>query len=84
MIFSFLDRRRFKREHRFAHSHMSDYIDEELAPPERRRLEDHVGMCPQCRRVLATLRRSLRDLRSLSPEPRANVADGVIERLRRS
>lgn len=84
MIRRLLEKRRFARDHRFAHARLSGYIDQELPPPEHRRVEEHVGICPQCRRVLATLRRTLRDLRSLPAEPRPGVADGVIERLRRS
>jgi hypothetical protein len=42
-----------------------------------------VGVCPHCRRVLRTLRRTLESLMELPVEPRPSVADGVIERLRR-
>jgi predicted anti-sigma-YlaC factor YlaD len=46
------------------------------------RVEEHVGICPHCRRVLATLRRTLEGLMSLRAEPHPGIADGVIERLR--
>jgi anti-sigma factor RsiW len=82
MIRRLLERRRFMREHRWTHTHLSDYLDEELSPGERERVEEHVGMCPHCRRVLRTLRRTLEGLMELPPEPRPSVADGVIERLR--
>jgi anti-sigma factor RsiW len=73
---------RFMRDHRWTHAHLSDYLDEELSAPERRRVEEHVGMCPKCRRVLATLRKTLEALRSLGTEPaRAGLADTVIARL---
>jgi anti-sigma factor RsiW len=84
MIRRFLERRRFLRDHRFAHARLSDYIEQELPPSEHRRVEEHVGICPQCRRVLATLKRTLRDLRSLPAESRPGVADAVIDRLRKS
>lgn len=83
MIRRLLERRRFMREHEWTHAHLSDYVDEDLSRAERERLEEHVGMCPQCRRVLATLRRTLEGLMKLPVEPRPSVADGVIERLRR-
>jgi len=70
------------REHRWTHAHLSDYLDGELSPADRGRVEDHVGMCPHCRRVLRTLKRTLESLMDLSPDPRPDVADGVIDRLR--
>jgi anti-sigma factor RsiW len=73
---------RFMREHRWTHAHLSEYLDEELAPPDRARVERHVGMCPRCRRVLATLKRTVEGLRALGAEPQPGVADGVIRRLR--
>ena len=83
MIRRLIQRRRFMREHEWTHAHLSDYLDEDLSQAERDRVEEHVGMCPQCRRVLRTLRRTLESLTDLPLEPRPSVADGVIERLRR-
>jgi anti-sigma factor RsiW len=77
-----LARRRYMREHRWTHAHLSAYLDEELAPGEVSRVEAHIGICPHCRRVLATLRRTLEGLMSLRAEPEPRIADGVIERLR--
>lgn len=82
MIRRFLERRRFMRDHRWTQAHLSDYLDDELEPAERERLHAHVGVCPQCQRVLATLRRMLDGLRALAAEHETSVAEGVIERLR--
>jgi predicted anti-sigma-YlaC factor YlaD len=82
VIRRFLAKRRYMREHRWTHAHLSAYIEEELAPADVARVEDHVGICPHCRRVLVTLRRTLEALVSLRAEPRPGIADGVIERLR--
>ena len=82
MIRRFLAHRRYMREHRWTHAHLSEYLDDELEPREATRVEEHVGICPHCRRVLATLRRTLEGLRSLPAEPEPGLADGVIERLR--
>ena len=82
MIRRLLERARYMREHRWTHAHLSDYLDEDLSPRERMRVEEHVGLCPHCWRVLRTLRRTLRSLMELPTEPRPSVADGVIERLR--
>jgi anti-sigma factor RsiW len=82
MIRRLLERRRFMREHRWTHSHLSEYVDEGLDRAARQRVEEHIGLCPQCRRVLATLRRTLRELRELGRPPRPDLADGIIERLR--
>jgi anti-sigma factor RsiW len=82
MIRRLLARRRFMREHRWTHAHLSDYVDRELGDAELVRTEEHVGVCPQCRRVLATLRRTLDALRELGTERRPDLATGIIERLR--
>lgn len=74
----------FMREHRWTHERLSAYLDGELGERERHRVERHTGMCPECRRVLAGLRRTLRELMGMQDEPLPSVADGVIERLRRS
>ena len=81
MIRRLLEHRRFMRDHRWTHAHLSQYVDRELDAAGRRRVEEHVGLCPQCRRVLATLRRTLRELRELGAPPRPDLADGIIERL---
>ena len=73
---------RFMRDHRFTQRHLSDYLDEDLSPTGRRRIEEHTSMCPHCRRMLETLRQTLKGLASLRGEPGGGVADSVIERLR--
>jgi len=83
VVIGFFRRMRFMREHRWTHQHLSDLVDGELSPAEGRRAEEHVRLCPQCHRVLATLRRTLSELRRLGDAPAPPVADGVIERLRR-
>lgn len=82
MIRRLLAHRRYMREHRWTHAHLSEYLDEELGSQDQARVEEHVGICPKCRRVLATLRRTLEGLRSLPEKPEPGLADGVIERLR--
>jgi anti-sigma factor RsiW len=82
MIRRMLQRRRFMREHDWTHAHLSDYVDQDLSDGERERIEDHLSMCPHCRRVLRTLRRTLEGLMDLPGEPRPGLADGVIDRLR--
>jgi anti-sigma factor RsiW len=84
MIRRLLERRRYMREHNWTHAHLSDYLDEDLSPHERERVEEHVGVCPHCRRVLRTLRRTLESLMSLRAEARPGLADGIVERLRES
>jgi anti-sigma factor RsiW len=82
MIRRLLAHRRYMREHRWTHARLSEYLDEELVAEQAARVEEHVSICPHCRRVLATLRRTLDGLRSLGSAPHAGVADAVIERLR--
>ena len=75
---------RFMRDHRWTHAHLSDYVDDDLSELERARVEEHVGMCPRCRRLLATLIKTLEGLRALGTEPAASggIADSVIARLK--
>ena len=82
MIRRFLAHRRYMREHRWTHEHLSEYLDEELGTDEVARVEEHASICPHCKRVLATLRRTLETMRSMHHGPSTGVADGVIERLR--
>jgi anti-sigma factor RsiW len=82
MIRRFLERRRYMREHRWTHAHLSQYLDRDLSPAERERVEAHVSICPHCTRVLATLRRMLEGMHMLRAQPQPGLADGVIERLR--
>lgn len=84
MIRRLLERHRFMREHRWTGPRLSAYLDGELSPDDRRRLEAHAGICPECGQMLATLRKTLAGLRGLSrdPSPPADLADSVIERLR--
>ena len=45
---------------------MSDYLDGGLTLPQRRRMEQHLGECLQCRRLLAGLRQTVGGLGRLS------------------
>ncbi len=75
---------RFHRDHRFTRTHASAYLDGELDPRDRGRVESHTHLCPPCARFLAGLRRTvsaLGQLRSTQP-PVGGVSEGVLARLR--
>jgi anti-sigma factor RsiW len=78
-----LARRRFMREHRWTQAHLSDYLDGDLQPSERERAEQHAHWCPECRRALESLRRTLKSLMELRATPDESIAPSVIDRLRR-
>jgi anti-sigma factor RsiW len=78
-----LAKRRFMRDHHWTQKHLSDYVDGDLLPHERERVEQHAHWCPECRRALETLRRTLKGLMDLRATPGESVAPGIIERLRR-
>jgi anti-sigma factor RsiW len=65
---------------------MSDYLDDELAPAGRTRMERHLGECAECRRLLAGLRRIVDGLHRLSAPSREvnalQIAASVRARLR--
>jgi anti-sigma factor RsiW len=48
-------RLRFLRDHRWVPPHASGYLDAELGPHARRRLEGHTADCPECRELLRSL-----------------------------
>ncbi len=81
------ERLQMKRDHRWARRRLSDYLDDELTPAERRRLERHADICPECGPLLRALTvtvfrlRQLRFRRPGSVAPRV-VAPRVIDRLR--
>jgi hypothetical protein len=74
---------RRERDHRWVQRRASDYVDGELSRRQRRRLEAHATLCPECGpmvRVLTVLLWELRELgRRQAP---VSVAPGVVERLR--
>ncbi len=76
----------FLREHRWTTAHLSEYIDRELEEPQSERVAEHVRLCPECHRMLATLRRTVSGLRALRDHPPGapgeGVADGVLGRIR--
>jgi anti-sigma factor RsiW len=45
---------------------MSDYLDADLAPSDRARMEHHLDECDECRRLLAGLRQTVAALHRLS------------------
>jgi len=77
---------RFRRDHRFAAEHASDYLDGDLDDAGRARVEHHARFCPRCHQLLASLRRTVDALRALGvPEHAAadaDLASGVVARLR--
>jgi anti-sigma factor RsiW len=82
MIHRWLHRRRFMREHRWTSGHLNDYVDGDLAVREQHRLEAHVGLCPECRRMLETLRKTVEGLMTLRTPAPAHLAPGIVNRLR--
>jgi anti-sigma factor (TIGR02949 family) len=63
----YFDRLRHDCGCRWARDHMSDYLDGELPPSPRSRMERHVEECAKCRGVLGTLSRMLSALRRVPP-----------------
>ncbi len=79
-----LQRARFRRDHRWAPSHMSPYLEDDVGASVRARLESHCAGCPECSRLLMSLRRMLAVLSAVPPArtPAAiDVASAVRERL---
>jgi anti-sigma factor RsiW len=69
-------------EHRWSQRRMSEYVDGDMPPRERERLERHADLCPECgplRRALFWLTIELRELRR---QPERSIAPQVIEHIR--
>jgi anti-sigma factor RsiW len=62
---------------------MSDYVDGDLSPGARHRLEAHAVFCPECGPMLRALLRIVHGLGSLPGPSHDPIAPRVIERLRR-
>jgi anti-sigma factor RsiW len=60
---------RHRERCRETRAQMSDYLDGELDERAAARLEHHVRWCPNCHRMLDTLRRTIGGLRGLRDEP---------------
>jgi hypothetical protein len=72
-----------KRDHRWSQRHMSDYVDGRLTSRQRRRLEAHARICPDCGRLRRSLTVLVSELRQLGrARPTWTVVTAVIERLR--
>jgi anti-sigma factor RsiW len=59
---------------------ITDYLDGDLAPPDRRRFEAHLEECPYCVTYLAQIRETAAALgglsaESLSPETRSELVE---------
>jgi anti-sigma factor RsiW len=74
---------RERLDHRFTQRRASDYLDGELSERQRRRLQAHATLCPDCGPMLRTLTIMLWELRELGRrEPEVTVVPQVVDRLR--
>ncbi|HTU98373.1 MAG TPA: zf-HC2 domain-containing protein [Solirubrobacteraceae bacterium] len=60
---------RFRRDHGWAPTQMSEYLDGQLPDGRRVRLERHTVECPECERLLAELSAVVQGLGRLSGPP---------------
>lgn len=61
---------------------LSEYVDEELAPAERRELDAHLATCDECRTTLSDLRQVVNRARSITDAtPSADLWPGIAARL---
>ena len=61
--------KRHRERCREVRAHMSDYLDGELEPRAAAGVARHVRWCPNCRRMLENLRRTVASLRALRDLP---------------
>ena len=70
---------RMRLDHRWAGPRMSTYVDDGLSPRAMRRMAAHEQICPDCHRVLRTLREMIASIGRL-PDPVEAVAPPSAER----
>jgi anti-sigma factor RsiW len=75
-------RTRFRLDHHWTPKHLSDFVDGDLPPRGRSRLQRHVDQCPDCYRALVTLQRMLNRLHHL-PRPDAGEWPDIAAAVRR-
>lgn len=73
---------RFMLDHRWTQSHLSDYLDGDLADGPVARVEAHLEACPDCGHLMRGLQRVITGLRSVRGQPDPAIAGQVIESLR--
>ncbi len=61
--------KRHRQRCREVRADMSDYLDGELDPSAAAAVERHTRWCPNCRRMLSNLSRTLGGLRALRDQP---------------
>ncbi|MCA1700317.1 MAG: zf-HC2 domain-containing protein [Actinobacteria bacterium] len=71
-----------RKGHRWVMRRMSEHLDGTLSSRDAARVDEHVGVCPGCRQVLATLAATVETLAELRDKHQSRVADAVIDRLR--
>lgn len=73
---------RDSRECEEVRARMTDYLDDDLAETQHRRVERHVRFCPRCRRVLGNLHTTIDRLVGLgSTSAASELEDDVIARI---
>lgn len=69
--------KRYNQMCRDARAQMSDLIDGELDPREAGQVARHARWCPNCRRMLKDLQRTVGGLRALSEVPTPPPSDAT-------
>lgn len=67
-----------------ARRHISDYLDDDLAPTSRRRVELHLHGCPTCPPLYAALVGTTSALKSTSRDPDTVIPTALADRLKRA
>ena len=78
-----IERLRFARDHRWSPDHMSEYLDGELARPDRERIEHHTSECPECDALLRELRSMVAALGAIGGGGGEPVAAAVLAGVQR-
>ena len=73
---------RFGRDHRWTRRRASEYLDDDLDPDGRRRIERHAGECPECDALLESLNSIVVALGGMRGHAGRDVAAAVLAGVR--
>ena len=69
-------------DHRWAQLHLSHYVDGELSPHGRRRLERHARDCPDCGRAIRAMRALVHAIQGLGGPAGVRAPATIFDRVR--
>jgi predicted anti-sigma-YlaC factor YlaD len=58
---------------------LNDYVDDDLPDDQRKRFDEHLGLCSECRKYLATYRQTIRISKAAMKEQKAVIPEKLVK-----